>query len=240
MRGLRSSVVVASCVAFIAGAMSSPASAQEDTTPPQLVSFTLSANHADTTASDSPEITMTAVVTDDLSGIDVVYICMTYWDTCYEADSIGNDTYTQYIYYPRYSGSGVDRSFSVEFSDRVGHEVYYSPRDLLESGINLAVSINSVSPTYTRAIALKLTKGRVSGFVEAAEESSCWYDVPLVLQLKAASGWRIVGEGYSDGNGSFRFPIHKRGKYRVTATEIGLGTPPVTTCLKASKAGAVK
>lgn len=242
MRALRSSVVLAvSSLALVVSALSTPASTQSDTTPPQLVSLSLSPETVDT-SSGSVDVVVTAVITDDLSGFfrakleEVGAGVNTY--TYFE--NVSGDTYAATITFPQDSDSYIFRDWLVYLIDNVGNKSWIDGRDLLDLSINVAVGVNAVAPAYSRGIYLAFHNSRAIGSIAAAAESGCWWDVPVILQRKTSSGRKEVGEGYANYFGAFRFPVHKKGKYRVTATEIGLGTPAVTTCLKASKIETLK
>jgi hypothetical protein len=203
--------------------------------------MTVSPTIVETSSSDAV-VTVRAVVTDDLSGVveDEVFICMTYWDTCYASDFVGGDTYQISIVYPQYSGSGVDREFSIEFRDRVGNTVYLSPVGLLEQGFNLAVGLNDFSTSYPRTVSLDLTKKKARGVVDDhSDEVACSGRTPVTLERKARTGWRVIATAMSAPDGSWKFPIQQPGRYRITAPAFGLGTPTVTTCGQATESGRI-
>jgi hypothetical protein len=226
-----------------------PAAAQSDTTPPHLVSLSVSPNEIDASSS-SVDIVITAVITDDLSGLS------------YEGDSttgdytsaaqlyspsgnqfvtgcpcfmlVSGDTYTQTLSFPQYAEEGIWKDWSFFLADEAGNWVYVYDNNLMAAGINQAVGVDPFDPSYSRTISLKLSKTTATGYVDADLASSCFWFVPVLLERKTSSGWKRAGSTLSLYDGYYKFRIKKAGKYRATATEFGLGTPTLTTCSKAS------
>jgi hypothetical protein len=214
-----------------------PAAAQVDTAPPQLVSISISPTTINTSGS-AQEVAVTAVITDDLSGVSGdSSLCA---DGCLNSydwfTNVSGDTYTATIFWSQYSGGqgGIFRDWLIYLVDNAGNDTYIDVRDLYYKGINLAVGVNAFDQSYPRIVSLRLTRRRASGYVDASDASNCWWFVPVKLERKTRSGWRKVGSTLSGWSGGFSFHITKTGKYRATATEYGLGTPTVTTCLARS------
>jgi hypothetical protein len=215
-----------------------PASAVSDTTPPSLVSVTVSPGAIDVSNS-SQDITITAVITDDLSGVST--------DSNVEVDSpsgdqgwyeyfdlISGDTYSATITIPRYSEAGIWRDWYFELWDNAANSTVFDGYELLQQGINIAFGVQDFADSYSRNISLKLSRTRAAGYVNATLASACFWYIPVTLERKTASGWRKIGTQLSSFMGHYSFHIRKAGKYRTTAEEFPLGTPTVTTCLKAS------
>lgn len=235
---IRRSVIVALLVIASVAVGALPAVAATDTTPPQLVSISVAPSAVDTSAS-SQAVTVTAVITDDLSGVSTLNTelcsqnCLNGYDWF---KRVSGDTYTATITFPQYSGGvgSIFRDWEVLLVDNAGNQTFLSVRDLYNQGFNLAFGVNAYATTYARTVHLKVTKSRASGYVNAASASNCWWYVPVILERKTASGWKHSGSVLSGWNGQFSFHITKVSKYRATAPSFGLGTPTVTTCLKAS------
>lgn len=243
----RTRVVLALAV-LIAISLPDSAAAQSDTTPPQIMSLTISPTEVDASSS-SVDVTVTAVITDDLSGV------CSYGDPCgstvapsaaqlysptgsqyVEADLqlVSGDTYSDTATFPQYAEEGVWKDWSIYLSDKAGNYTFIHEDDLISAGINQAVGVDPFNASYSRTVSLKLTSTKAAGTVHSDVESSCFWFVPVILERKTQSGWKKVGSTLSLYNGFYRIRVHKPGRYRVTATEFGIGTPTVTTCSKAS------
>jgi hypothetical protein len=214
-----------------------PASAGSDTTPPELVSISITPTIAGNTTSQV--ITVTAVITDDLSGV--------YEDTQVQLHSpsgneqpyaffepVGGDTYIASLTIPAYSEEGIWKDWGIWLIDNYDNELLLEYDDLLDRGLDLAVGVGGFSATYPRSLSLKVTNSRAFGEVDAALESTCFWWVPVSLQRKTPSGWKKVGSTLAEYDGDFSFFITKKGTYRAIAPAVGIGTAVLTTCLKAS------
>jgi hypothetical protein len=213
--------------------MATPAAAEVDTTPPVLVSISVSPTTVDTSAS-SQEVTVTAEITDDLSGVSGdTELCS---DGCLNGydwfTNVSGDTWEATITWSQYSGGtgGIFRDWELLLVDNAGNESYLDVRDIYYLGFNLAVGVNDFDTSYPRTIHLSVNNGRAHGYVDASDASNCWWYVPVTLERKTTAGWKQAGSTLSGWSGGFRFQVRKTGKYRATASEFGLGTPVVTTC----------
>jgi len=115
----------------------------EDTEPPDIVSFDFDPKAIDTSAS-SQKITFTARLTDDLSGVNnaMMWICIP--EGCHQrwGSSIGSynlvsgDTfdgvYKSEMTIPRYSHQGIWKLYSIDIYDKVGNQRVIT-RDEMES-----------------------------------------------------------------------------------------------------------
>jgi hypothetical protein len=225
---------------------STPAAAQEDTTPPTLVSLSVSPTVVDVSSS-AQTVTVTAVITDDLSGV-----CADGDSTCTHATSsirspsaeqsvllgypvaVSGDTYTLSGTIPQYAEEGIWKDWSIQLTDKAGNMVVLDEADLLALGINAAVGVGSFDATYARTISLFLSRRRASGFVDSDTQSTCFWYVPVTVERKTASGWRTVRSTIADHLGFYSVRIRKFGRYRATATAFDLGTPTITTCERAA------
>lgn len=245
----RSSVVLALLSFVVLGSTATPAEAQSDTTPPQLVSLSVAPTQVDPSSS-AQSVIVTAVITDDLSGVceasGTTPYCST-GTTAFDLLSpsgqqrtaelfrlVSGDTYTATATIAQFAERGIWRNWGLFLDDRAGNEVFLDETDLLALGMNVAVGVGTFEAVYARTILLKLGNRSARIQVGAAAESTCSSRVPILLQLKTKSGWKKVGSALTSNSGRRSIPIHKAGKYRATATEFGLGTPTVTTCSKAS------
>jgi hypothetical protein len=190
---------------------------------------------------------VTAVITDDLSGV-----CPDGDTTCLHATSsirsasadqsvllsypvaVSGDTYTLSGTIPQYAEEGIWKDWSIQLTDRAGNMMVLGEADLLVRGINAAIGVGTIESAYSRTISLKLTRRRASGYVHSDVASTCFWYVPVVVERKTSSGWKKVRLTLADYQGHYSFRIRKVGRYRATATQFDLGTPTVTTCSKAS------
>lgn len=249
MRLGRTVVLTLSSFALVVSLLSMPAKAQSDTTPPRLVSLSVSPTQIDASSS-TVNVVVTAVITDDLSGLS------------YEGDStsadytsrvdlyspsgnqsvvgcpcftlVSGDTYTETLTFPRYSEQGIWKDWSLFLADEVGNTVWLDAYNVYLAGINQAVGVDPFETSYARRVSLNIGKTKATGSVSADVASSCYWFVPVLLQRKTKSGWKNAGRALADYNGYYRIPIRMMGRYRATATTFGIGTPAITTCSKAS------
>jgi len=248
----RSSAILASSVllALLVTSLATVAAAASDTTPPKLVSLTVTPNQVDVSTS-SQDVTVTAVITDDLSGVsysgdatpgDVssyVYLLSPSGNQTIGLNGftlVSGDTYASTMTVPQYAEQGIWRDWVVYLTDEVGNYVWLYEDDLISAGVNEAVGVDPFDTSYARTITLRLSRTRASGYVAAELESACFWYVPVVLERKTTSGWKRVGSTLSLYDGYYRVGISKAGRYRATATEFGTGTPSLTTCLTAAVA----
>lgn len=239
-------LLVAALTAAV-GMAAVPAQAQSDTTPPQLVSLSVTPNQVDV-SSGAQSVTVSAVITDDISGV-----CADGDSSCTHATSsvaspsgqqrvllgyftlVSGDSYTAEAMFPQFAEEGIWKDWSIQLTDRAGNLVVLGEFDLLSQGINAAVGVGSLEESYARSVSLRVRRTRASGRVSAPLESTCFWFVPVTLQRRTASGWRQVGTMLSSYQGGFSFHIRREGKYRAIATSFGIGTPNLTTCTQASQ-----
>lgn len=220
----------------------SPAQGQSDTTPPTLVSLTLSPNQVDVSMSDQT-VVVTAVVTDDLSGVSFVgmnaSLDVNHLSPVVYANfqSAGGDSWTANLTIPQFAAHGIWK-LGISLQDNANNFVSLYDDDLMRKGFRFALGVGDFEPTYSRTIRnLEFrTKSSVEGQIKA-NEFACYRSVPIVAERKVSSGWNKVWTGQSnvgDGryDGTFDFKAKKPGKYRVIATALALGEPRLTTCSK--------
>ncbi|MDD3524534.1 MAG: SdrD B-like domain-containing protein, partial [Candidatus Cloacimonetes bacterium] len=135
----------------------------EDTKPPDIMSFDFSPKAVDTSAS-SQEITVTARLTDDLSGFSQGYFRFQspskiqdvgLWFSSSERTS-GNGLdgiYERKITLPQYSEPGTWKLSSVELRDNVGNSKYISGVEVEALGIPTEFEVESVGDTTPPTIA---------------------------------------------------------------------------------------
>jgi len=131
--------------------------------PPNVLSFDFDPKSVDTSTSFQ-EITVTARLTDDLSGFSQGYFRFQSpskiqdigaWFSSYERTS-GNEldgTYERKITLPQYSEPGTWRLSSIELRDNVGNWKYISGVELEALGIPIEFEVESVGDTKPPAIA---------------------------------------------------------------------------------------
>lgn len=218
---------------------SAPASAQTDTTPPQLVSFSIAPDIVDDTTNQT--VTVNAVITDDSSGVwedtQVQLLSPSGDEEVYAFfEPNGVDSYMAVLTIPAFSEAGIWKDWNIWLIDNYDNEVLLEYDDLLARGLNLAVAVGSYDTSYPRSVSLKVRGTRASGVVESDPASTCSWFVPVSLQRKTKTGWRKVDTTLSHYQGDFSFYINqpKKVPYRAIAAEFGIGTPSLTTCEKAS------
>ena len=135
----------------------------QDVEPPNVLSFDFDPKAVDTSAS-SQEITVTARLTDDLSGFSQGYFRFQSsskvqdigaWFSSYERTS-GNEldgTYERKITVPQYSEPGTWRLSSIELRDNVGNWKYISGVEVEALGIPIEFEVESVGDTTPPTIA---------------------------------------------------------------------------------------
>jgi hypothetical protein len=227
-----------------------PASAGSDTTPPTLVSFSVSPTQVDASAGEQT-ISVTAEITDDLSGLCAPTECPIGYVGLGSPSGeqggqgggylqpVSGNTYTATFTIAQFAEQGVWARWTIYIIDRVGNDVVIDEKQLLVKGINVAVGVGNYASTYDRSLTFRLSPRSaphsVFGSFTKDEESPCSLDVPLIVQRKTRSGWKQVGKMYSsDGRFRLRWEKDTPGKYRVIAPTFGIGTPTLTTCLKTS------
>lgn len=219
--------------------MEVPAHAQSDTTPPSIHSMTASPTEVDASTS-SQSVTVTAVITDDLSGVstnssaDVYSPSGNQWTYGFFS-LVSGDTYTATIPIPQFSEDGVWRDWEIYLEDNVGNLSVVNEYELLVAGINVAFGVSPVEDSAGRTMAFRVGRTRVSGHLDSSIASACFWYVPIKIERRTRSGWRQVGSGYTSFHGGFSRHITKEGKYRATASEFAIGTPTLTTCARVSK-----
>ncbi len=243
----RTSIAVGLAVGLLVLAAPLPSSAQSDTTPPQLVSISVSPTQVDVSTS-AQTVTVSAVITDDLSGV------------CGEGDAcpsgstqiqlfspsgaqqaqtgffsnVSGDSYTASVTIQQYAEDGVWKDWSLWLYDKTGNYVVWDEWGLVGHGMNIAVGVGTVEASYARTMTLNLSRTKAYGYLDADLESGCFWYVPVVVERKTSTGWKQVRQTLSLYDGYYSVRIRKEGRYRATATEFGLGTPAVTTCLASS------
>jgi hypothetical protein len=227
-----------------------PVSAQSDTTPPQLSSLSVTPNHVDASSSEQT-VTLSAVITDNLSGV-----CAqgdpspcTSWSGVDLSSPHGQrvsgvlqrtsgDSYTTTLTFSQFAEEGIWADLVITLTDAAGNIARLDRSKLLAIGINAAIGVGSISPTVERSVTLtlRLSVGRTSVRIIADQESACSGQVPVRFEQKTPSGWNLVRSGITTPRGQYNFPLHEQGKYRAVAPASRIGTPTLTTCLKASRA----
>lgn len=238
-RKIKSRVVLMLLTAFLLGIGAIPVHAGSDTTPPQLVSFTITPDQIDVSSS-SQTVTVSAVITDDLSGVSIesnveLYSPSTNQWTYGFFDHASGDTYTTTLVIPQYAENGIWRDWYFFLEDNATNQVVVDEYDLLLQGINVALGVGNFDDAYARTLSLRVGRTRASGHLNAQLESTCFWFVPVILQRRTAAGWREVGTALSSYQGDFSFRIRREGKYRAIAPSFGLGTPALTTCSQVSR-----
>lgn len=231
-------------VALVVSAI--PAAAAGDTTPPSLQSFTISPDQIDTSAA-SQTVQITAVVTDDLSGVcadpdsDCSYWSqIDLWSASGQQQVYGDfartsgDTYTASLTFVQYAEDGVWRDWAVSLCDKAGNCADLDTYDLMHGGINIAVGVGSFQSSYARTVSLRLGRRVATGYVDASTPSACFWYVPVLVARRTTSGWKKIGIKLANYDGYFKIRTQGLpGKYRATAIGLGLGNPTVTTCSSA-------
>ncbi len=235
---LRRSLVVA-VTAGAAISIPVSAQAQSDTTPPSIHSVTVSPVEVDaSTASQS--VTVTAVITDDLSGVSVNSSADIYspsgnqWTYGF-FNLVSGDTYSATIVIPQFAESGVWRDWEFYLEDNVSNLTIVDEYELLQAGINVAVGVDPFDATAGRTMSLRVGRTRVSGHLDSSLDSTCFWYVPITIERRTTSGWRQVGSGLTSFTGGFSLHTGRSGKYRATAPEFAIGTPTIMTCARVSK-----
>ncbi len=134
-----------------------------DTTPPTIASFDFNPKAVDTSTS-SQEITITARLTDDLSGFSQGYFRFQspskiqdvgLWFSSSERTS-GNEldgTYERKITLPQYSEPGTWKLSSIELRDNVGNSKYISGVEVEALGLPTEFEVESVGDTTPPSVA---------------------------------------------------------------------------------------
>lgn len=230
----RSPAVLAVSSLVLALSVSFPASAQSDTTPPQLVSLTVVPNQVDPSAG-SQTVTVSAVITDDLSGVSDAAAQV--WSPTLGQDAqapfklVSGDSYVATLTIAQYAEDGI-WEVTVDLNDNAGNRSFLRVR---RRGFNVALGVGNFPSSFSRSVTIRFRHASASGQVRA-DAPMCYASVPVILELKTDSGWKRVGRMTSRASGNYKFSLatNAPGKYRVTATAFGIGTPTLTTCLRAS------
>ncbi len=222
-------------------AVGAPATAQSDTTPPTLHSLSISPNLIDTSQSDQA-VTVTATITDDLSGV------CAFGDSCFQTQlllapnriqspSTGNvfqpvtgDAYETTVTFPQFVAEGI-WIVRVIVSDEAGNFKYLYQPALLKAGINVAVGVGSIESSYVRSISVEnVSKSSVRGTVDASEYA-CLYAATVRLERKTDAGWKKLGKKTTRERCDFELRLKGVGRFRVVALKSDLGMPTITSCL---------
>ena len=190
-------------------------------------------------ASGPQEVTVTAVITDDLSGVSLESAVELYSPSVAQwtygfFNQVSGDTYAATIPIAQYAEQGIWRDWIIELVDNAGNYAVLNEYDLMTRDISMAVGVGSLDAAYARVITLRLTNKKAYGDLTAELESSCFWFVPVLLERKTSSGWKRAGSTLTSYDGTYKIRIGKDGRYRATAAEIGLGTPTLTTCSRAA------
>lgn len=231
------SLVVTLTVTLGLGAV--PAQAQSDTTPPSIHSVTVSPTEIDASAS-SQNVTVTAVITDDLSGVSTNSNVEVYspsgnqWSYGF-FNLVSGDTYSATIGIPQFSESGIWRDWYFYLEDQVGNLAVVDEFELLMAGINVAFGVAPVEDSAGRTMSFRAGRRRVSGHLDSSLASTCFWYAPITIERRTRLGWKQIGEGLTSFHGDFSLRIRKPGKFRAIASEFAIGTPTLTTCARVSK-----
>ena len=192
-------------------------------------------------STSAPSVTVTAVITDDLSGVstfnssaDVYSPSGNQWTYGF-FHLVSGDTYSATIPIAQFSENGLWRDWYIYLQDNVGNLSIVDEYELLVAGINVAFGVAPVEASAGRTMSFKAGRTKVSGHLDSSLVSTCFWYVPIKFERKTSSGWKQVGKGYTSFQGGFSLHIKKEGKYRATASEFAIGTPTITTCAKVSK-----
>ena len=186
-------------------------------------------------------VTVTAVITDDLSGVSTVNSSADVFSPSGNQRTSGffhlvsGDTYSTAIPIPRFSEIGVWRDWHIRLKDAVGNLTVVDEYELLVAGINVAFGVGPVEDSAGRTMSFKVGKTTASVHLDSSVASTCFWYVPIKIERKTTSGWKKVGSGYTSFQGAFSRHIKKAGKYRASASEFAIGTPTITTCARVSK-----
>jgi hypothetical protein len=216
-----------------------PAQAQSDTTPPNIHSVTVSPTEIDASTS-SQNVAVTAVITDDLSGVstnsnvEVYSPSVNQWSYGF-FNLVSGDTYSATIGIPQFSESGIWRDWYFYLEDNVGNLAVVDEFELLVAGISVAFGVAPVEDSAGRTMSFRAGRTRVSGHLDSSLASTCFWYAPITIERRTRSGWKQVGEGLTSFQGGFSLRIRQPGKFRATAPEFAIGTPTVTTCTRVSK-----
>lgn len=224
----------------------SPASAGSDTTPPRLITLSVSPSQLDTSGGKEIVI-VTIVATDDLSGLCIPADGCAAGFVSLRSPSLeqsavptpfqrsSSNTYRATLTFAPNSEEGVWMSWAVYLADNAGNELYLEEGELLDRGINVAVGVGSFATSQSRTIGLQINTIRALGKVLGDAGTTCEAWVPVLLERKAPSGWQRVWQTHTRQGGGFSIKRDfKPGKYRATALELGVGTPTLTTCERVS------
>ena len=216
-----------------------PARAQSDTTPPTIHSVTVSPSEVDASTA-SPSVTITAVITDDLSGVssnsnvEVYSPSGNQWTYGF-FHLVSGDTYTTTLVIPQFAESGIWRDWYFYLEDNVSNLAVVDEYELLVAGINVAVGVDPFEDSSGRTMSFRVGRTRVSGHLDSSLASTCFWYVPVTIERRTKSGWRRVGASLTSFTGRFSLHISKSGKYRATAPEFAIGTPTLATCARVAK-----
>lgn len=223
-----------------------PASADSDTTPPRLITLSVSPSQLDT-SERVRIVTVTVVATDELSGLCIpadgcAAGYMSLRSPSSEQSAVptpfqrsSSNTYTSTLTFAPHSEEGVWISWAIYLVDNAGNELYLEEGELLARGINVAVGVGGFAPSYSRTIGFQINTIRALGKVRGDAGATCEGWVPVLLERQTSSGWQRVWRTYTRENGGFSIKRDfKPGKYRATALELGIGSPTMTTCKRVS------
>ena len=134
-----------------------PTSARQDVTPPELVSISLAPSEVDVSHKDG-EITVTARVVDDLSGVSGVLLCFVSptagqeWVVFPGAVLFGLITdgeFVRKLTLPRYSEAGMWRLELARVIDNVGNGRVYERDELAQLGLSASIRVIAAEEDLT-------------------------------------------------------------------------------------------
>jgi hypothetical protein len=193
------------------------------------------------TSISAQTVTVTAVITDDLSGVSTVNSSAYVFSPSGNQRTFGffhlvsGDTYSATIPIPQFSEIGVWRDWHIHLEDDAGSLSNVDEYELLVAGINVAFGVGPVEDSAGRTMSFKVGKTKASVHLDSSVASTCFWYVPIKIERKTRLGWKKVGSGYTSFRGGFSRHIKNGAKYRATASEFAIGTSRVTTCARVSK-----
>ena len=118
-----------------------------DSTPPQLTALSVTPDAVDTTSAPAT-VTITATITDDLSGFSYGYMSLASPGGLYLSASaftaIGGDRYTATVVIPRYAQPGTWHVDSISLTDHSWNTRWLGRWDLQDLGIDASVEVTGI------------------------------------------------------------------------------------------------
>ncbi len=244
LRGPMSYRSTSAIAVALAGLMllTTAAAGKTDTTPPKLVALSVSPARIDIT-SGGQDVRVTATITDDLSGFAYGYVSL-YSPSGHQhvggdLQSITGDEYATTLNFAQGAEPGVWAYWSLDLQDADHNHWLVEERKMISLGINAAVGVGSFDASNSRSFArLQLyppaAPNAARGHLVRDTTSPCSSHIPLVLQRQVENRWRLIGRTYSEwGVYDFAWKRKTPGTYRLIAPVFPIGTPTLTTCLRA-------